>query len=252
MARTARVRSESGYYHVILKGNGRQILFECDADRLGFLELLSDAFHESEITLLAWCLMDNHVHLLVEDAGEALSSAMQKIATTYALQYNTRSGHVGHVFQQRFRSFPIEGDSYLLEAMRYIHNNPAKARIASAASYRWSSYHEYLGESLWGQRFADTRLLLGMLGGADGFASFSFEEVGSDGYQPNLRPRIPDDTAAEVLAGVLDDLPPSRLKSVRRGRRDAVLLELKSAGLSVRQIERLTGIGRNIVARAGQ
>ena len=223
MARTARVRSESGYYHVILKGNGRQILFECDADRLEFLELLSDSFRESNITLLAWCLMDNHVHLLVEDAHEVLSSAMQKVATTYALQYNTRSGHIGHVFQQRFRSFPIEGDSYLLEVMRYIHNNPVKARTASAASYRWSSHHEFLGESLWGQRFANTRLLLGMLGGVDGFASFS-----------------------------LDELPPSRLKSVERGRRDAVLLELKRAGLSIRQIERLTGIGRNIVARAGR
>lgn len=252
MARVARVRSESGYYHVILKGNGRQILFECDADRLEFLELLSDSFRESNITLLAWCLMDNHVHLLVEDAHEVLSSAMQKVATTYALQYNTRSGHIGHVFQQRFRSFPIEGDSYLLEVMRYIHNNPVKARTASAASYRWSSHHEYLGESLWGQRFADTRLFLGMLGGVDGFASFSLDEAGDDSYRPDLRPRIPDDTAAEVLAGVLDDLPPSRLKSVERGRRDAVLLELKRAGLSIRQIERLTGIGRNIVARAGR
>ena len=252
MARAARVRSESGFYHVILKGNGRQILFECDADRLGFLKLLRGSFLECDITLLAWCLMDNHVHLLVEDARDVLSSAMQKVATTYALQYNTRSGHIGHVFQQRLRSFPIEGDSYLLEAMRYIHNNPAKAGIASAASYRWSSYHEYLGESLWGQRFADTRVLLGMLGGVDEFANFSLDETVGDGYQPNLRPRIPDDTAAEVLAGILDDLPPSLLKSVERGRRDAVLLELKTAGLSIRQIERLTGIGRNIVARAGR
>lgn len=252
MARVARTRSESGFYHVILKGNGRQILFEYDADRLGFLELLSDSFRESNITLLAWCLMDNHVHLLMEDAREALSSAMQKVATTYALQYNTRSGHIGHVFQQRFRSFPIEEDSYLLEAMRYIHNNPVNAGIASAASYRWSSYHEYLGESLWGQRFADTRLLLGMLGGTEEFVCFSLEEAAGDSYQPNVRPRIPDDAAAEVIAGVLGDLPPSRLKSVERSRRDAVLLEFKDAGLSIRQIERLTGIGRNIIARAGR
>ncbi|SET26564.1 REP element-mobilizing transposase RayT [Olsenella sp. KH3B4] len=252
MARAARARSESGFYHVILRGNGRQILFECDADRLGFLELLRDSFREGDITLLAWCLMDNHVHLLVEDTREALSCTMQKVATTYALQYNTRSGHIGHVFQQRFHSFPIEDDSYLLEAMRYIHNNSSKAGVASAASYRWSSYHEYLGESLWGQRFADTRLLLEMLGGVDEFVRFSLDETVDDSYQPNLRPRIPDDAAAGVLAEVLADLPPSRLKSVERDRRDAVLLELKRAGLSIRQIERLTGIGRNIVARAGR
>ncbi len=252
MARAARARSESGFYHVILRGNGRQILFECDADRLGFLELLRDSFREGDITLLAWCLMDNHVHLLVEDTREALSCTMQKVATTYALQYNTRSGHIGHVFQQRFHSFPIEDDSYLLEAMRYIHNNSSKAGVASAASYRWSSYHEYLGESLWGQRFADTRLLLEMLGGVDEFVRFSLDETVDDSYQPNLRPRIPDDAAAGILAEVLADLPPSRLKSVERDRRDAVLLELKRAGLSIRQIERLTGIGRNIVARAGR
>lgn len=252
MARAARARSESGFYHVILRGNGRQILFECDADRLGFLELLRDSFREGDITLLAWCLMDNHVHLLVEDTREALSGTMQKVTTTYALQYNARSGHIGHVFQQRFHSFPIEDDSYLLEAMRYIHNNSSKAGVASAASYRWSSYHEYLGESLWGQRFADTRLLLEMLGGVDEFVRFSLDETVDDSYQPNLRPRIPDDAAAGVLAEVLADLPPSRLKSVERDRRDAVLLELKRAGLSIRQIERLTGIGRNIVARAGR
>ena len=91
-----------------------------------------------------------------------------------------------------------------------------------------------------------------MLGGVDEFVGFSLGETVDDSYQPNLRSRIPDDMAAEILAGVLDDLSPSRLKSVERGRRDAVLLELKRAGLSIRQIEWLTGSGRNIVARAGR
>ena len=124
MPRGPRKQSEQGYYHVMLRGAGRQILFEEDRDRHEFLGHLTDAMPVFCIELIAWCLMDNHVHLLVCDPKNQLASFMHAVSTRYALYYNAKSGHVEPVFQGRFKSKPIDTDEYLLQAVRYIHDNP--------------------------------------------------------------------------------------------------------------------------------
>ena len=139
MPRLPRRVAKSGFYHVVLYANGRQNLFEDDADRLAFLDMFVAAARNHGASILAWCLMANHVHLLLEDPGDCLSELMRSLATRYAQRFNRRGGHVGHVFQGRFYSSPVEGESYLLEAMRYIHNNPAKAGVCAAEDYPWSS-----------------------------------------------------------------------------------------------------------------
>ena len=245
MPRLPRRVAESGYYHVVLYANGRQNLFEDDADRLAFLDMLLAAARKHGASVLAWCLMSNHIHLLLEDPGDCLSELMRSLATRYAHRFNKRGGHVGHVFQGRFYSSPVEGESYLLEAMRYIHNNPAKAGICAAADYPWSSYHEYVGAP----EYADTGLLLEMLGSREAFVRFSSspERVR---YRPPARPRLADSMAGEVAREVLGPLTASELKSQEKARRNALLCELREAGLSVRQVERLTGIGRGTITRA--
>ena len=170
---------------------------------------------------------------------------MRSLATRYAQRFNRRGGHVGHVFQGRFYSSPVEGESYLLEAMRYIHNNPAKAGVCAAEDYPWSSYHEYVGAP----EYADTGLLLEMLGGHEAFVRFSSSSERVR-YRPPARPRLADAAAEEVAREVLGPLAASELKSLEKARRNALLCELREAGLSVRQIERLTGIGRGTITRA--
>ena len=135
VARSTRAVSESGYYHVVLRGNGKQLIFEDESDRQAFLEKVASLFAERNIAVIAWCLMGNHVHLLVRDEGMRLSEAMHALTTWYAQRFNRKSGHAGHVFQGRFASFPIDDDSYLLEAVRYIHDNPAKVGICPANEY---------------------------------------------------------------------------------------------------------------------
>lgn len=248
MARSARKVSESGYYHVTLRGNGKQLLFEDDIDRHAFVDMAAEQFAKRGIAVIAWCLMDNHVHLLLRDADAQLSKAMQVLATRYAQRFNRKGGHVGHVFQERFASFPVESDSHLLEAVRYIHNNPEKAGVCPADAYWWSSYREYVGKAA----LADTSVVLDMLGGVEAFVAFHVEDfVGC--YRFSGGRRIPDEEMHEVAASVLRSCAicsPGELKALPKPRRDECLTALRDAGLSMRQIGRLTGIGIRTIARA--
>ena len=245
MPRAARARSESGFYHVVAKGNGGQNLFEDASDYRAFLELVSAAAEKCGMSVHAYCLMSNHVHLLLEDQGGRLSDFMKSLATGYAIRFNAKTGHIGHVFQQRFKSQPVEDEAHLLQAVRYIHNNPAKAGMCSADEYPWSSYHEYASGI---QGIATVTLALGMCGGREGFRAFQAE--GGDDYRFGQRSRVTDAEAREVAQRILGDIAPGDVKAMERPRRNALLFDLKDAGLSVRQIERLTGIGRGTIAKS--
>ena len=243
--RAARRASESGYYHVILRGDGRRNIFEDDDDRRAFLELLSRQLIDRGVDVVAWCLMDNHVHLVPCDSEGCLSKAVGSLAMRYAQRFNARTGHVGHVFQERFKSFPIESDAYLLEAVRYVHNNPERGGICPAEKYRWSSYSEYATDSGISKR----DVVLDMLGGKEGFKEFC-AAAPKVNYRFSGGARIPDDEMREVARAVLGDIPAYDVKTLPMGERNERLLALREGGLSVRQIERLTGIGAKTITRA--
>lgn len=247
MPRSARARAESGFYHVIQKGNGGQTLFEDAQDYRAYLDFLSNKSADNGISVLAYCLMSNHVHLLLRDSDGRLSEMMHALTTSYAQHFNKRGGHIGHVFQQRFKSRAIEDDGYLLQALRYIHNNPAKAGVCPAPEYYWSSYREYVGTPV----VADTAMILELCGGPDGFAAFSAAaDDGPAAYSFGGRERMTDAHAASLAAEILDPLPVSELKSADKPLRNALLWDMRRAGISVRQIARMTGIGKNIIERA--
>ena len=245
MPRCARVKSESGFCHVIAKGSGGQNLFEGAYDYRAFLELLTKACEKGGARVIAYCLMSNHVHLLLEDAEGRLGEVMKSALTGYAQRFNRLGDRVGHVFQQRFKSQPIEDEGYLLRAIRYIHDNPAKAGICSAKDYPWSSYREYVGAPV----LVDTTLALELCGGVEGFVAFSASED-EEGYRFRERTRLSDAEAQQLAARILGEIALTDLKALERGRRNALLFELKDAGLSISQIQRLTGIGRGVIARA--
>ena len=251
MPRVARARSESGFYHVVAKGNGGQDLFEDASDYRAFLELVAAAAEKCDVLVHAYCLMSNHVHLLLEDQGGRLSEFMKSLVTGYAMRFNAKASHIGHVFQQRFKSQPVEDEAHLLQAVRYIHNNPAKAGMCPADEYPWSSYHEY-ASGIQGasgvQGVATVALVLGMCGGREGFRAFQAES--GDDYRFGQRSRIADGEAREVVRRIRGDIAPGDIKAMERPRRNALLFDLKDAGLSVRQIERLTGIGRGTIAKS--
>ena len=135
MVRIARKASGSGIYHVVMRGAGRQLLFEDNCDRRRFLEFTYDSFADHEVKLLCYCLMPNHVHLIAQGELSALSAAMHLLGTRYALRFNKKSDHCGPVFEDRFYSDPIEADAHFFAALRYVLLNPEHAGICPASEY---------------------------------------------------------------------------------------------------------------------
>ncbi|SFI26407.1 REP element-mobilizing transposase RayT [Tindallia magadiensis] len=144
MPRQARKKSNTGIYHVMLKGIDDRNLFLEEGDRKKFLTQLFQAQKKSGFQLLAYCLMDNHIHLLMEEM-EDLGTVMKRITVGYVLWHNHQYGRAGHLFQNRYRSEPVENDTSLVAVARYIHQNPIKAGMTKKAdNYTWSSYRQYL------------------------------------------------------------------------------------------------------------
>ena len=245
MPRPLRLISASGFYHVVLRGNGKRILFETDADRRTFLSILKHYGEKYGIEFHAWCLMDNHVHLLVRDDGHALSQAMHDIDLVFAQYYNAVNDHVGTVFQGRYSSFPIETERNLLTVLRYIHNNPVRAGISSDLDYMWSSFDDYLR----GGTFTSTDFFLEILGGPDCFRAFCscYDEQEMKEIDRKVRGRLTDNEAIELAKQLLDIGSPSMIERSDRKKRNQQLTLLLDAGLSARQVSRITGIGRGIV-----
>ena len=244
MARQARKKSFTGYLHVIVRGIGKQILFEEKADYGYYLSLLKKYAEETGVNVCAYCLMENHVHLLVHDKGNELTRFMKKIGICYALYYNNKYDRTGHLFQDRFMSEPVETQEYLLTVFRYILNNPAKAGICPASEYLWSSYRNY--DSV--ESFVDTTMLRQLIGDWEQYAGFIATQ-NHDQCMEFMSHKKDENWAKDVLRATLDVESGTVIQSYEKTRRNEALRKLKEAGLSCRQIERLTGIGRSIVQR---
>lgn len=140
MPRSARIVVPDAPHHVTQRGNRRQALFFNDADRRAYLSLLGEACRATETRCWAWCLMDNHVHLiLTPPSADALRTAMTRAHTRYAQRINRQQGVDGHLFQGRYGSRAM-ADSHLMQAVRYVENNPVNAGLVTRAEdWRWSS-----------------------------------------------------------------------------------------------------------------
>lgn len=141
MSRPLRIEWPGGLYHVTSRGNRREPIVDDDEDRLAWVAVLGNACLRFNWRLHAWCLMDNHYHLLLETPEANLSHGMRHLNGVWSQAFNRRHGRVGHVFQGRFKAVMVERESYLLEVARYVVLNPVRARMVDdAAQYAWSSY----------------------------------------------------------------------------------------------------------------
>jgi putative transposase len=144
MARRPRVEIVSGLYHVIVRGNERKAVFHDDLDRELYLARIALYRRRFGFSLLAYCLMDNHVHLAIETGATSLSRVMLALQSSYTQAFNRRHGRVGHLFQGRYKAFLVQKDRYWLALLRYIHENPTKAGMVDLSErYAWSSDRFY-------------------------------------------------------------------------------------------------------------
>ncbi len=148
MARKPRIEFPGALYHVISRGNQRQLIFHDKADRMAYLERLEHYRQLCGVIVYAYVLMANHIHILVETGDIPLSKFMQVVQFTYTNYYNRKYSKIGHLFQGRYKAILCDRDEYLLELVRYLHLNPARIRQRQDPwRYRWSSHGAYMGRA---------------------------------------------------------------------------------------------------------
>jgi len=146
MPRTSRSLADNGYYHILTRGNDRRNIFQCQDDYVKILEIINSYIEKFPVRVFHYCLMPNHVHLLLQAIISAdVPKFMQGILQVYANYFRKRYNSTGFLFQNRYRSLHIEKESYLLECARYIERNPLRAKICNdLKEYPWSSYQFYI------------------------------------------------------------------------------------------------------------
>jgi REP element-mobilizing transposase RayT len=148
MARPLRIEYDGALYHITSRGNERKPIFKDDTDRENFLDTLHKVNKRYNWICHAYCLMDNHYHLVIETPDGNLSKGMRQLNGVYTQTFNKRHNRVGHIFQGRYKAILIQKESHLLEVCRYVVLNPVRAKsVKRVEEWKWSSYRSTAGKS---------------------------------------------------------------------------------------------------------
>lgn len=262
MARRARVTSVTGVYHVMLRGINRNVVFHDDQDFRKFINVLDLQAHPVDVDgvemepacdIYAFCLMSNHVHLLVREHGKTLSELMKSIGISFVSYINKRYDRCGPLFQDRFLSEPVEDVGYFIKLLRYIHQNPVKAGMVNELDeYPWSSWQEY--------KYNRPGLCVHSVP----FAGISWDEIKemvcaineidqSQRIGIDKSMRMSDDEARACLAQICDKEGLNHnLKELPKETRNYVIFKAFEAGVGVRQLARITFIAHSTLHRLYQ
>ena len=147
MARPIRIEFDGAVYHVTARGNARKPIYKDDGDRVKFLEILGEVNRKYNWLCHAYCLMDNHYHIIIETPDGNLSKGMRQLNGLYTQSFNRKRRRVGHVFQGRYKAILIEKESHLLEVCRYVVLNPVRAKaVQEPGEWKWSSFNATAGK----------------------------------------------------------------------------------------------------------
>ncbi|SHH09415.1 REP element-mobilizing transposase RayT [Thermosyntropha lipolytica DSM 11003] len=256
MPRSRRIKSQSGCYHVILRGNEKRPIFLDDEDRLRFLSTLQIKKKQQGFCVYAFCLMNNHIHLMLGEQQADLSDIMKRITVSYVAYFNKKYERIGHLFYDRFKSQNVEDDRYFLTLARYIHQNPVKAGLVKhPGDYRWSSYGCYLDENDPFCRIVDTDMLWELLGEGGRDARREYVEFMNQPLEEDFAfLEEPMDKKEAVL--LWEQMLQERKLLSRSGLLDYedklyILREFKKkTGLSDKMIIEITGMSRYMLRKA--
>lgn len=231
----------------MLRGVNQQQIFEDQEDCDKFLQVLKDCKAISEFKLFAYCLMGNHIHVLLQETKEPLELLMKRIATRFVYWYNIKYQRVGHLFQDRFKSEPIENDAYFLTVLRYIHQNPIKAGICkTVATYENSSYNEYFKKS----DIIDSDFVFEIIAKGD-FASFNNEKIFDACLDIEDKPRVKvtDEQAKKIIEKISKSKNVAEFQSLENILKEKYINKFHKKGISIRQIARLCGVSKGMVEK---
>ena len=254
MPRIARKISNSQIYHIILRGNDRQDIFYDEQDYNKFLDIIKIYKKKYQYEIYTYCLMTNHVHLVIFDKDNKISKIMQGMEISYSNYFAKKYKKEGHLFKNRFISKNVETEGYLIRLCKYIHQNPLKAGIASTEKYKWSSYNEFIR----GEKIINPKVILSILSKNEKEAIENFvilhsyesecinDEVEYEGIE-----KLTDEQVIEKIRKILKIQNIREIKDYDKKKRNEKLQQLKVIeGTTKVQISRILGINRKIIERA--
>ena len=265
MPRKARVQTSTNVYHAILRGVNKQQIFEDEDDYRRFLDILraqtvpevnlATGEAKPHCRLYAYCLMGNHVHLLMQEVSETVGETMKRIASSYVYYYNHRYGRIGHLFQERFKSQPVNDWDYFVTLLRYIHQNPTKGLIVEdVEDYPWSSWLEYTGKA--DAPFCSTGTVLKRMPFTD-LLQLVYLPLSEDQEKDFIdvdvhhgHPVYTDKEVWQLLETLSGTTNATQFQALPRPQQKHYLYAAHEAGVGPRTLSRLTGVPYSIVQRA--
>ena len=231
----------------MLRGINRQQIFYDEEDYACFMDLLKHYKTVCGYRLHAYCVMGNHIHLLIQEEDEPLEKIFKRLGAAFVYRYNAKYGRVGHLFQDRFKSESVNDDAYFLTVLRYILRNPVKAGLCTQPeAYPYSSAGAYLcdaDDDITDREFARA------LAGKSELSAFLREEENDSclDVEETVRTHLTDTAARELIVKEFGLLTPSPEKAKERAALNASIRRLLAAGVSVRQLSRLSGLSKKII-----
>lgn len=247
MSTFPRRSSSLGIYHVVIRGVNKQVIFEDPEDYRKYLKILSKYQSICGYRVLAYCLMSNHVHLLIKPEEMDLGRIFQHIGPSFVKWYNIKYQRVGHLFQSRYMSRPVNTSAQLLTVMRYIHQNPVKAAIChSPEKYEYSSFRDYFDNEL-----IDASLVLSLMS-REFFVSFNCEA--NEDKCMDIDEEVPrvlgDGRAIEFMRAISGCEGAAEFQALGVDERDEALREMWRAGVTPKQANRITGVSIGVIRKA--
>lgn len=245
MPRTARKKSETGVYHIVWRGNNTDTIFFDDEDYRIFQKVLYDEKKRSGFILYAWCLMPNHIHILLREGNTPTGEIFRAIGTVFVSWYNRKYDRIGHLFQGRYWSEPVEDTAYFLKAVRYIHLNPVLAGICDDPdSFPYCSYRQYINR----KSFFGEKLIFGLLTREE-FITFHQEKTIEKclDIEDTIKNKPGDEEVCRIISQHIGSCPPESVKDLPRKQRTEIIQDLLDSGASYRQINRLTAVSLSVI-----
>lgn len=243
MSRKKRKKAVSGIYHVIWRGNDQQNIFLDDEDRNVFLHKLRKYTGLCRIEIYTYALMDNHVHILLKDTNNSISDFMKRLGISYVFYFNSKYERTGHLFQERFRSEPVETEKYLKVVTRYILQNPQKAGICNFTEYRWNNLSDIIKE-----RNSKYKFIIDLFDGIENFLHFISLENNDQCLSHETKYYKSDNYWNKIITSYLKIRDLQKIKKLKN--KKELLALIKKKGIPIRQLSRLTGISRKEILNA--
>ncbi len=252
MARKARVKSTTGIYHIIIRGLDMTPVLADPDDKSEFLNLLQYYKVKCGYELYGYLFMDDHIHMIIKEGPRTISNIMKCIGVKFVAWYNARHARDGRLFHDRFKSEPVEDDAYLRKVLRFIHQEPVRAGLATEVSrYEWSSYNAYLhGE----QTLVDIERVLDFFGEDENHRRIGFRKYmnapTNEVCLEACREKITDEDLFSLLLRLSGSKSAAELKRMSKNKRDEVLREVKAKNsTSTWQIAKVSGFSQSLIAR---